>query len=171
VEFIRIQDYNLAHLKDLSWGVNCRWLESKEDLFAKEVIMRVYFLLVAALALTQVSASEAGDDQQNAFDQLRGSWSVVKADSQFEGKRFVFDGDKLTVVFNEDEKKEGEIKIDSDAKPAEIDIRRGDQKWLGIYEVSGDTLRICFSEKGDKRPTKFQSGKDVILVTLKRDKK
>jgi uncharacterized protein (TIGR03067 family) len=122
------------------------------------------------LVLTPISASNARDDLKNGLDQLRGSWSVVKGDAQFEAKRLIFDGNKLTVFFDED-KKEAEIKVDSDAKPARIDIEHHEEKSLGIFEISGDTLRICFSEKGEKRPATFKSEKGVILVTLKRDKK
>jgi uncharacterized protein (TIGR03067 family) len=139
-------------------------------LLVQEIVMPVSILLAAVLALAPVPVSKASDDKQDGLDQLRGSWSVMKGDAQFEAKRLIFDGNKVTVVFDED-KKESKIKVVSDAKPAQIDILNREEKWLGIYEISGDTLRICFSEKGNKRPDKFENGKGLILVTLKRDKK
>src|SRR5207248_2683156 len=110
--------------------------------FVQEVVMRRGVVLAAAWALTQVSASTAADDPQKALNQLRGSWVVGKSEPKFEPKRLVFDGAKLTVVFDENEKKEVTIKIDPAAKPAQIDIVGDEQKSLGIYEVKGDMLRI-----------------------------
>lgn len=42
---------------------------------------------------------------------------------------------------------------------------------LGIYELRGDTLVLCYSIPGEPRPTEFASkaGTRLQLVTLKRD--
>src|SRR5262249_24996061 len=130
--------------------------------------MRMCVVLAAVLTYSQVSTSVMAEDQPKGLAQLRGSWQVTKSEPKFEPKRLVFDGDKLTIVFDETEKKEATIKIDSSVKPTQIDIV-GRNKFLGIYEVSEDTLRICFP-KGGKRPTEFKAEKGVILVTLKREK-
>jgi len=137
----------------------------------REVIMQVGVVLAAVFALNQVPAPVRANDQPKGREQLRGAWEVEKSEPRFEPKRLVFDGDKLTVVFDEKEKKQATIKIDPAAKPAQIDIIRDKEKSLGIYEVSGDTLRICFSPRGEKRPAEFKAGEGVILVTLKRQKK
>jgi uncharacterized protein (TIGR03067 family) len=134
--------------------------------------MRTCVVLVAVLALTQAPASEAADEEQTGLEQLRGSWEVVKKSvPDFEAKRLIFDGAKFTVVLDEKEKEEVKFKIDATAKPMRIDILAKKETNLGIYELNGDTLRICFAIKGSKRPTEFKAGEDVILVTLKREKK
>jgi uncharacterized protein (TIGR03067 family) len=134
--------------------------------------MMTRVILVAVVALTRVPVSLAADEEQKGLDQLRGSWEVVKTSApDFEVKRLVFDGARFTVVVNEKEKEEVKIKIDPTAKPMRIDIVAKKETNLGIYEVSDDTLRICFAIKGAKRPTEFKAGEDVILVTLKREKK
>ena len=40
-----------------------------------------------------------------------------------------------------------------------------------IYELSGDTLRICYDLSGTKRPTEFKStaGTKLYVVTYKRN--
>jgi uncharacterized protein (TIGR03067 family) len=43
---------------------------------------------------------------------------------------------------------------------------------LGIYEISGDTLKVCFDPEGKKRPTQFKSASgSQTLVVHKRVKK
>jgi hypothetical protein len=50
------------------------------------------------------------------------------------------------------------------------------QKVLGIYDLSGDILKLCIGEnyrgKDAKtiRPMDFRAGKDSVLIILKRDK-
>ena len=42
-----------------------------------------------------------------------------------------------------------------------------------IYELAGDTLRVCYDLSGKKRPTEFKTKADtkLYLVTYKRKKK
>jgi uncharacterized protein (TIGR03067 family) len=130
----------------------------------EEVLKR---LAGGPLRLRQLVVPE--NKEQTGLDPLRGSWEVVKSEPKFEPKRLVFAGDRLTVVFNETKKGEVRIKVDSKARPAYIDIFGDKEKSLGIYEVSGDTLRICFSDS--ERPARFEARKGVFLITLKREKK
>jgi uncharacterized protein (TIGR03067 family) len=150
--------------------------------------MRICFPLIVSLLVIPVSTSTGADDKQKGLDQLKGSWKVVKAEPagpdgrpRFEPKWLIINGDKVTVWFDDTGKKKREtrIKVDPKAKPAHIDLQRGEKKGVsrGIYEVKGDTLRICFSEGlYSIRPTEFKAVSEpeercVILVTLKREKK
>ena len=133
--------------------------------------MRVDIILAVAFALSQVPTAVVAEDQPTGLEQLRGSWEVVKSEPKFEPKRLIFEGNKVTAAFSETEKKEATVKIDPAAKPAQTDVITDKEKILGIYEVSGDTLRLCISPKGKKRPAEFKAGEGVFLVTLKREKK
>lgn len=67
------------------------------------------------------------------------------------------------------------FKLDPSTKPPSIDVtpkKDRDEKALGIYEIKGDTLRICFSMDNKARPTEFAApeGSRLTYVILKRVK-
>jgi uncharacterized protein (TIGR03067 family) len=68
-------------------------------------------------------------------------------------------------------------KLDPSKKPAEIDLcptegTLKDKVFPSIYEVDGDTLKVCRTQPGQKRPKEFASkeGSDDVLLVLKRAK-
>ena len=71
----------------------------------------------------------------------------------------------------------GAVRIDPDKKPRTMDITytEGDLKGQtsrAIYELDGDTLRICRAAPGKARPTEFTSkpGSGLTLMTYQRAK-
>jgi RNA polymerase sigma factor (sigma-70 family) len=117
-------------------------------------------------------------------DKLQGTWVAVsgeaggkKAPDEFIQKcQVVIAGDKITLaglVRGEKEKGvEGTFKLDPATKPKAIDIGLTNREdALGIYEVAGDTLKICLVEAtGNERPTEFAGNDKQILIVLKRSK-
>jgi uncharacterized protein (TIGR03067 family) len=90
--------------------------------------------------------------------------------------KLVVEGDKynVTVGISVDL---GAIRIDPAAKPKTMDIigTEGPNKgktFLAIYELNGDTLRICYDLTGKVRPTEFKTrkGEPLFLATYKRAK-
>jgi uncharacterized protein (TIGR03067 family) len=76
---------------------------------------------------------------------------------------------------------EAEYTADLTKKPATIDIRpklaggpaaAPPQAVLGILELKGDTLKICFGRDMGTRPTEFKADVDkgVMVIHLKREK-
>lgn len=123
------------------------------------------------LALICVAAGTRADTPQKALDALRGTWDVVtKSQADFEVRQLIFEGDTFTAVLREQDRKMVQFKIDPAQKPMHIDMDAGKEKHVGIYELKGDTLRLCFAITGTTRPSEFKAADGIILVTLKRAK-
>jgi len=123
---------------------------------------------------------------------LQGAWVLTKLmvggvevpEKDIKGTRFVFEGDKLTVVpalpeVDTVDKRTFTFKLDPKQKPAAVDLTAldGDAKGTvspGIYELKGDTLRWCQSddEKNKERPKTFESPDKsrIYVFTFKRAK-
>jgi uncharacterized protein (TIGR03067 family) len=82
------------------------------------------------------------------------------------------------VVDVADDVDKGTVKLDASKTPKAMDITgtEGPNKGktiLAIYELKGDTLRICYDLKGKARPREFTAMADqapLFLVTYKRVK-
>ncbi len=143
-----------------------------------------FVLPVFAVAVAVTGCLPAADPAKDK-DAILGTWKIEKLDTggaggpskeDLETMRFIFnkDGKMAMVAGSPGEKKEGEYKTDPAAKVKTIDLVRGDRVQLGIYELDGDTLKICMTEGGQKdakRPTEMKpDGKNVAVFTLKRMK-
>jgi len=71
----------------------------------------------------------------------------------------------------------GTYTLDATTKPKSITVTgtegpNHDKTFPAIYELKGDTLRICYDLSGAKRPTEFKSvaGTKLYLVTYHRKK-
>jgi uncharacterized protein (TIGR03067 family) len=136
-------------------------------------------LITVMTGLLAASNALAGD---NDLEKLQGNWSVISAERK--GRKVVEDErSRPKVTFNGNEMsyeengkvRKGTIQIDARTKPAQIDVKPGDGAeagltFPGIYEVDGDTLKLCVREKGQGRPTEFKGGEGLLFVTMKRGK-
>lgn len=116
-----------------------------------------------------------------AKSDLEGTWEVTKADENNESQggmvkaKFTFAGDKLTVQI-EKETIPFTFKTDAAKTPKTIDFQeslvKDSTSSQGIYEITGDVLKICVAEPDLKeRPTEFKSTKrKVTYLELKKDK-
>jgi uncharacterized protein (TIGR03067 family) len=124
-----------------------------------------------------------GDDAKDARA-LEGTWLASKA--EFGGKKFpdevrksiklVIKDGKYTVTVGKKPDR-GTAKLDPSAKPKAMDITGTDgpnkgKTFLAIYELKGDTLRVCYDLSGKGRPKEFKTaeGTQEFLVTYKRKK-
>ena len=143
--------------------------------------MKCCVALLLAVGLL-MGADEAPKPPELTGDQkaIQGTWLVVSMESRGEVEKqegkmtLTFAGDKVTLK-HEDNTKLGTIKMDSAAKPKQLDIIPDDKDapMKGIYELDGDTLKICtVEEKDGARPATFDSKteKKAVLLTLKREK-
>ncbi len=136
---------------------------------------------LGVIGLVHLLADEPKSDDKA---KLQGVWKVTSLESQGEkapaeaasGVRFVFDGDKLVIQQGDDGRTAAEFKLNSAVTPKTIDLTNAEEKKtvLGIYELDGDTLKLCLTEPGEKasRPTTFtaKAGDRSTVFVLKRDR-
>ena len=142
------------------------------------------FVLVVVMLVFGLPAGAWSSGEKEDGKMMEGTWLPVEA--ELAGQKFpdeilktlkltMSDG-KYTVKVGEQVDK-GTIKLEPTAKPKAMDITgtEGPNKgktFLAIYELTGDTLRICYDLAGKKRPTEFKTVKDTqqFLVSYKREK-
>jgi uncharacterized protein (TIGR03067 family) len=146
--------------------------------------MNMAALIVLGLAL----AAGVDEGKQEAVkkdrEQMQGHWTLVSQVVDGEEKTEA-PGTKITIDAdgNATAEKEGmptrkaKLTIDPSKTPKTIDVefQEGEQKGQtvqGIYEINGDTFRVCRSAPGKDRPTEFTSkqGTGCGVTTYKRDK-
>jgi uncharacterized protein (TIGR03067 family) len=141
---------------------------------------RLAAITIAALSALAALAAEPTQDRKA----LQGTWTIVKAElggqpmdaavansislKIREGKYEVSVGGALD---------KGTYTLDSKSRPKGMTVTGTDGPNQGktlpaIYEVHGDTLRICYDLSGGKRPAEFKTsaGTQLFLVTYSRKK-
>jgi uncharacterized protein (TIGR03067 family) len=137
-------------------------------------------LAVLVGILSAGAVARCGDTHEQA--ELEGAWTFVQSapdgDKKTKGPavRMVLKGN--TIAFQTDGKKrvEGTYTVDPSKAPKTMDITLAQAKGtvLAIYELKGDTLKLChyLGPKASKeRPKAFAADKQTVLGILKRDKK
>src|SRR5262245_45313002 len=151
------------------------------------MIMRRYMLLFAIAGL--LVAADTKDDAKDDPKRIQGTWSLVAMETngekapeeriKKEASKLVISADKITVrrADRADKPLEFAYKIDPTKKPKTMDVIFGDgprkgETQHGIYELDGDTLKVCGSDRKDDRPAEFVTKPDSghMLMILKRDK-
>ena len=77
----------------------------------------------------------------------------------------------VMVLETTDGQKQGSFKIREGSNPRSMDVTTTEGAEVpAIYEVSGDTLKVCHAVNGASRPTEFKSGEgsDHVLAIYKR---
>ena len=143
-------------------------------------MLRLIVALVLVLSSSSVWSADAKDG-----DAIQGTW--LPSSAELAGKKFpdevrtsmklVMKDDSYTVTVGKQVDK-GTVKLNPSAKPKAMDITGTDgpnkgKTILAIYELDGDTLRVCYDLDGKNRPTKFETKPDtkLFLVTYKREKR
>ncbi|HEX3599169.1 MAG TPA: TIGR03067 domain-containing protein [Lacipirellulaceae bacterium] len=147
-----------------------------------KTILSIALVLAASLAArADESSDHKPQDDQKA---LQGDWVPAKA--ELGGKPMSDDVLKtisLKLIKNDYEvlvagkPDKGTWSIDPDAKPKAMTVKgvkgpNAGKTFPAIYELDGDTLRICYDLSGKARPKEFKTteGTKLYLVTYKRKK-
>jgi uncharacterized protein (TIGR03067 family) len=147
-------------------------------------------LTVLAVALLIGADTPKDDKVKDETNKLQGIWRVASAErdgtaapeDEIKKITVTIKGDKLTARRTENADKPEEkvyemsFTIDPTQKPKWIDVtymdgeRKGESS-QGIYDLNGDTLKICMS-RGNTRPNDFETKADSQrhLMALKRGK-
>jgi uncharacterized protein (TIGR03067 family) len=143
---------------------------------------RSRFILLACLlaagcggdqATDQAQATGGADDDARAW---QGTWKLVSATSNGEPETgdmaWVVDGDHYNIRLN------GRTGADPysftlDTKQKHIDVHHHDTpkgtyggKFKGIYEIKGDSLKVCYDLKGEQYPEAFDAGRGSRRVVF-----
>ncbi|MCU1286637.1 MAG: hypothetical protein JWO13_2987 [Acidobacteriales bacterium] len=111
---------------------------------------------------------------------LQGTWEIVTL--EYDGQKMPCGGAKIVVKdarfvsLSMGAEYEGTVSFDESSSPKTFDMNfdKGPHKGnksLGIYEIDGDTWKICIGFAGKSRPTKFETspGSGHALETLRRE--
>ena len=146
-------------------------------------------LVALAFAVGIAAAGTHADDKPDVEKELKkfqGTWTFESSESggqkvpavQLKDLVLTFEGARHTVRNGTEVIQVGTQTIDTSKKPKAIDVTltEGPMKGavlLGIYEIDGDTLKVCFDLEGKKRPTEFKSppGSQTFVNVHKRAKK
>ena len=143
--------------------------------------------LVCVLAMLVAHSGRGENPGSSDKADIQGRWKIVSlafggmpVDFTGEDDTLLIDGRKMTFPELKKKNRNAEtvwILLDPTAKPKSVDIlpkgvdpdapQPKDSHALGIYELEGDSLKICWVLAGD-RPAAFESTPKTALLVAKR---
>jgi len=151
------------------------------------------FFCAVGFAASGGSGTLAGEkadiDKEDLAKEVRkfqGAWTFESSEAggkklpigDLKALTLTFEGHKHTVKKGDEVIQVGTQKLDPSKSPKTIDVTmtEGPNKgtvMLGIYEIDGDALKVCFDPQGKTRPTEFKStpGSENFVNIHKRVKK
>jgi uncharacterized protein (TIGR03067 family) len=140
-------------------------------------------ILTAVAVVLALTAAVALAQKKEDKDAILGTWNFASgenngepANDEIKTMKMTFTGDGVTLVVK-DVPREGKYKLDPSKKPKEVTMTttEGEKttEHRGIYELEGDTLKMCFPTGANTDlPKEFSGKKDTkqMLLVLKRAK-
>ncbi|HLJ91984.1 MAG TPA: TIGR03067 domain-containing protein [Gemmataceae bacterium] len=137
-----------------------------------------------ALLRAPSPAADAGEEARRKAElkKLQGTWNVAALEIDgakivgpaFQGSKIIVQDDAFTTISMGAAYK-GTLKLDQNSTPKKLDLvfTEGPEKGktnLGIYELDGDTWKICLALAGNTRPVEFVTkvGSGFALEILQR---
>jgi uncharacterized protein (TIGR03067 family) len=146
--------------------------------------------IVSLFAAVRSQASDGEAKEEAVAKELqafKGTWRM--SSKEVDGKKLSEEEIKDVIMTNDGAGRgsvrrgdkllgEATVKLDPTTKPRTIDItftnvERKGETLLGIYEIEGDTFRVCCARPADGRPAEFsaRAGSRRILIVYQREKK
>jgi uncharacterized protein (TIGR03067 family) len=145
--------------------------------------MKRHLILACGLMAASGIIGTAGEktDVSKELARFQGTWVPVSAETNGQeapkealaGISITISKDTLTVKQNDKEVMTGTLKVDPSKTPREYDASSSAQgkklSTIGIYEITSDTLKVCYTPEGGKRPRQFSTkdGTDEHPVLLR----
>jgi len=140
-------------------------------------------LLVVAVGLLIAADKPKDDTAKKDLEALQGDWTLVSGERN--GEKFpeellkslkrTIKGDKATITRDGETIATGTMTLDTSKKLKTIDVKLEgmDQTIKGIYELEGETFKMCYAMPGGDRPKEFASkeGSGITLAVWKKAKK
>jgi uncharacterized protein (TIGR03067 family) len=145
-----------------------------------KAVFTLAVLLMTVLLMTTFVVAEEDEPKKPDKELLQGTWNVVaieaggqKApDGTVKDRRFLFKGDKVSLSGMPEDLHP--LRLDATAEPKAMDLGSNVEGEFSkaIYELKGDTLKVCFSQSTKlDRPKDFKTaGTRYFCFTLKREK-
>ena len=141
---------------------------------------RLLPVALLALATMALPTSARADD----LKAMEGTWKVVAAEA---GGKPVESEDLKNLVITmtgdhysaqvKDGVEAGTVKLDETQKPKTMDATKTEGFEAGkvtkaVYEIMGDTMRVCYAFDGGERPTELatKEGSPWVMITYQREK-
>ncbi len=147
-------------------------------LIASASVLGIVALVCAAARAADEPKADAVKAELKRFE---GTWKFVSMEingkavpaANLEDSKLIFEGDRFRSTSEEQNK--GTFAVDPTVTPKTIDIAVGEGgkiKILGIYQLEGDTYKICSALPGKPRPAEFsaKAGSGCGLTVMSREK-
>jgi len=146
------------------------------------MLCAVTIAILAACGISQGGGKK--DPGAAVLKKIQGTWKFTS--QEMDGKpvppenlakmTITFSGDKWSVRQDEKEVQAGTHKFDPAKKPGHVDavVTAGQDKgntMLGIFELKGDTMKVCFDPMGKARPASFTSKAGQFSAVVQRASK
>ena len=123
------------------------------------------------------------ETSQGDLTKFQGIWRTVSVEVEgspvaswlFQDARLLIAGDHFTLrnpLPDADQRTEGTFRLDAAKAPKELNLTLGEGQTIEeIYELDGNTLKVCFPTRGGKRPTEFKTTQQssLSLVVYERE--
>ena len=129
--------------------------------------------------------ASTNDPPRSDLEKLQGTWLLVAMEKDgedvpaedFKDWKSVYEENRLTLLVGDKVRRRGIVTLEPSRKIKAIntwdqDGPYADQTVPGIYELEGDTLKLCFAHPGEERPKEFttKSGTGFLFCVYKRQK-
>jgi uncharacterized protein (TIGR03067 family) len=145
-------------------------------------VSKPFYVLLAFSCLISSTGAKPSDQSDKDREKMQGTWHAVAVEVKgtpsepdaVKKFKLVVKKDSYTVTVNGEDHVSAKLVLRAGKDPKEMDIvLETDPVYKGIYEIEGDTLKICLvlsSDDDSKRPKEFKTDEDsnTALFTWER---